>query len=139
MCLVLFLVFQNRLADDIDHSIRALGGTVIATPASIRQLPTRSPLLQPAPLLELLHADLQGRPGDPQTLWQLGKLHHGLGNYFHAECYLVDCLASNEQAPETRQTVMELLIDSYQRIGDPYRAAEWTGQLNDTAAQRGQS
>ena len=120
--------FRNRLADDLHDGVQALQGSVLVSQLAIKTLQCE-PLVSDDERLALLHADLAERPQDLRLRLAMGRHHFEQGNFFHAECYLTDCLAVDKEPQGMRHQAIELLIEAYRKIDDPYRAAEWTARL----------
>ncbi len=55
-------------------------------------------------------------------LFNLGKVHFRMGNFFHAECYLNDFLQRSNPFDTRYRTAALWLIESHIKKGDPYRA-----------------
>jgi len=72
----------------------------------------------------MLHGDLAENPGDPVVLFDLGNVHFNLGNYFHAECYLNECLQRINPSDASYRPAAARLVESHLRKGDPERARE---------------
>lgn len=122
------IVYSFRACEQVETSILRFGGRILAsdivlTRAGVR---TRAPACYRCPQtrLELLHRDHAEHPDHPTVLFNLGQARFGEGDFFHAECYLNDCLQRSKPNDFHYRAAACLLIDSHLRKGDPYRATE---------------
>jgi len=122
------IVFQLRSAEGMDCSISRLGGRVMDSEIEIvcASVPDRSPACYRCrhTRLKLLHLDLADRRDDASVLFALGKHHFRHGDFFHAECFLNDCLQRSRPGEAHYRAAALALIESHLGKEEPCRAAE---------------
>jgi len=119
--------FDFRACEQVDQSVARIGGRILETDVHVRWSDRDGSLpcyRSSQTLLRLLHLDLADRPDDARVLFNLGKLHFRLGNFFNAECYLNDCLQRSKPDNIHYRTAAVRLIHSHIKKGDPFRARE---------------
>ncbi len=127
------LRLEYRGAPSIRPSIRRSEGGVVHINLRIqRDMRVRWSAEAIATQTRLLQLDLCERGGDPHLLIALGQLRFKGGDYFHAECYLRDALNGLTRLDERYESLVRALIECYQFMDDPYRAAEMKELLGGT-------
>ena len=127
------LQLDYRGAPSVRPSIQRIEGGVIHSNLRIQRdvrIPPSAEAI--ATQIRLLQLDLCERRGDPHVLLALGQLRFKSGDYFHAECYLRDALSSLASRDERYEPLVRALIECYQFMDDPYRAAEMNALLGGT-------
>ena len=117
------ILFDLRAGENVGGSIAQRGGKIVDFDIDVR----RAFPSTPADLAErsrLSHVDLRERPGTPEVLLSLGRIHFLAGNHFHAECYFHEFLTTAGNDHPSRQTAWLLLVLCHRRKGDLHRALE---------------
>jgi SAM-dependent methyltransferase len=89
-------------------------------------------------LCHLLQLDRLEQRHNRDILVDLARIRRSLGDHFHAECYYWDAYQAFSPSEPGYASVVAELLDTYERISDPYRAAELrekTQELGNCAAE----